>query len=132
MPFFGSDFAVIAAPNKQAAVIEAGQVCAIHSSGTGFVLANAATGVLGIGLAQGRMIVDGAGSIITSGLIRISDWTNVIGMMTFPPRAKLWLDINAGKLILTPPTTTGNFVQQIGESVSQDTVLINVQLAIQL
>lgn len=132
MPFFGSDFAVIDATNKQAAVIEAGQVCAIHSSGLGFVLGSAATGVLGIGLAQSQMAINGAGSVITSGLLRLGNWTNAVGLMTLPPRAKLWLDINAGKLVLTPPTATGNFVQQIGESVSNDTVLIRIQLAIQL
>lgn len=132
MPFFGSDFAVIDATNKQGSVIEAGQVCATHSSGTGFVWANAATALLGIGLAQSRMSIASGGSVLTSGLLRLGDWTNAVGLMTLPPRAKLWLDINSGKLVLTPPTTYGNFVQQIGEAVSNDTVLIKIQLAIQL
>jgi hypothetical protein len=117
----------INATNRLTSTIFAGQVCAIHSSGLGFVLANASDNTLpAIGLARSAVAAAAAGSVQTSGLLTLTDWTAVTGTVQLAARSTYWLDINSGKLTNSPPAARGNVLQAVGQAVGPLTLLIDI------
>lgn len=123
----------VSGTNKYGSPIYAGQACALHSSGAGFVLANATDNTkLAIGLAAVEVGNQLAGYVQVGGSFTLPDWTQVTGTVTLAPRATYWLDVNDGRLTNTPPETRGNVLQIVGISVAPDTLLIGVDQAYQL
>lgn len=120
--------------NKDSVSIQAGQaVAAFNSSGIGVVRGNATNDqVQCVGLAIALAAANAAITIQTNGLLTLADWTNVIGSTTLTTKTKYWLDVTAGKLTATPPSTVGNIVQLIGEAVTDTTLSIDIQQAVKL
>lgn len=113
--------------NKDVVTIFAGQPVAVHSSGVGFVLADAtAPGKEAVGLAQTDIAVGVSGPVLIDGLLQMDDWTEATGSETLAPRSQWFLSTVAGKLSTTAPTVTGNIVQSVARSVAPDMVKIEV------
>mgnify|MGYP003146574639 CR=1 FL=1 len=113
--------------NKEGATIEAGQIVATHSSGTGVVLANATdTSVPAVGLMRAQTADTVSGDVQTDGVYELSDWTNVIGATTLSAKAKYYLDTTDGLLTATPPSTSGNIVQLVGRAISPTKLDISI------
>jgi hypothetical protein len=104
-----------------------------HSSGTGFILANATPGFTKRcwGFAKDSIAPTFSGTILTEGLLTLSDWTAATGGVTLAPAAIYFLDTVDGKMTTTPPGAAGRIVQKVGRSVKPDTLEIEIdQIAI--
>ena len=119
--------------NNDSVTLLAGQAAATHSSGNGFVRANATNnGYPCVGLIVSDVIATGAAQVQAEGPMQLSDWTNVTGTVSLSAKAKYYLDVNAGKLTDTPPAVSGNIVQQVGIAVALDTLLIEPLYSVKL
>lgn len=115
---------VLEAENKSGSTISPGMVVTTHSSGTGFVLADATgIGTSVTGIARESIANTVSGEIQSEGLITLADWTAATGSSTLAAKANYFSDpANPGKLTTTPPTTVGYVVQLVGVAVSSDTM----------
>lgn len=115
---------VLEAENKHGSTVSAGMVVTTHSSGTGFVLADATDiGKSVTGIARESIANTVSGEIQSEGLITLADWTAATGSSTLAAKANYFSDpANPGKLTTTAPTTTGHVSQLVGVAVSDDTM----------
>jgi hypothetical protein len=108
------------AENKSGGTITRGQPCAMHVSGTGVVLAGAASaGRLATGLAAETVANAVAGLVRTEGILELSDWTAAVGSAALTPGSEYWLSTTDGLLTSTAPTGTGEKVQRVGRALNQ-------------
>jgi len=120
--------------NTGGTTIPAGGAAApgLASSG-GVQVALAYPGTAAIGVAAGSMAYGSAGAILTGGALTLGDWTAVTGGAYLTPDAPYFLSpFSPGKLTATPPTTTGQIVQQVGIAQSTTTLMIAVSSPILL
>ena len=113
------------AENKDAVAIPAGAPVAVHGSGTGVRLADAATaGRACVGLALSDTAVGFAVDVRTAGLVTLPDWSAVTaeGNPALAARATYFLDATAGLLTTAPPAAAGQWVQVVGRAVGTDTL----------
>lgn len=107
------------AENKTVLSFLIGQPLAIHPSGTGVVLASAASpslsfiGVATVGVSPGLDETVQAG-----GIFQLGDWTAICGTATLLPQATYYLSTLPGLLTTTAPITAGEIVQPVGRAVS--------------
>jgi len=119
--------------NKDGVTVDAGMAVAAHSSGTGFLRANATDNTKNaIGLLQTDTASLSSGPVQVDGPFTLSDWTAVTGSATLAALGVYFLDTVAGKLTATPPSSGGNVVQKIGRAISPTTLEIEVEVAILL
>jgi len=115
------------ATNKAGATVYAGMVVAKHSSGSGYVFANATDDLArAIGVATVDAADNAAGTYQTDGIIDINDWTNATGAATLATNGRYYLDTLNGKLTVTPPSSAGNVVQYIGTALSTTALDISI------
>jgi hypothetical protein len=113
--------------NKDASTIRAGQAVAVHSSGTGVVLANATVaGKDACGIATTDIAPSAAGVVQTEGQLVLSDWTYAVGSATLAARGVYYLDTIGGKITTTPPSSVGNIWQKVGVEIDTKTLLIEL------
>ena len=123
----GIGTASFSAVNKQGSTLPAGTPVATHSSGVGFVSANATDDTKpAVGLLTTSVNSLAAGSVQTSGPITLSDWTAITGSTTLVAKGRYYLSTSGGLLTTSPPVTTLNIVQLIGVAVSDDTLDIQI------
>lgn len=131
MQFFGTATEAVStfpALNKDAVAFWPGAVVATHGSGSGAVLASAADmGKVAVGVSIDAALVSHNGTIQTGQTLELSDWTAVIGSTTLSPAGLYFLSVTPGLLTLTPPSMTGQIVQQIGRAVSPTVLEISIQ-----
>ena len=112
---------------------EAGGIAAglvVYSSGNDMVKkaeANASGTVEAIGLATSTFITTGAGTVQTSGVFSLADWTAVIGSATLTAGTVYYLSAStAGQLTATAPVTVGQYVLRIGRAISTTELVISI------
>jgi len=121
------------AENKDIVTVLRGQPVTVHSSGTGFVRANASDNTKHtVGLLDVDTNVGASNNIITDGVFYMGDWTNVIGSATLAPKSDYFLDTVSGKLTTTPPIVPGQVSQPIGHSLSLTSLSVEIEDAILL
>jgi hypothetical protein len=119
----GAEALVFTAQNVDSATLAAGAPLAINSNGIGVVRANATTNAKpAVGLAQASTAPAATATVITSGLVLLSDWTAVTGTQSLAPRGVYYLGTTAGTLTTTPPSGTGQVVQQVGIAATPGTL----------
>lgn len=112
------DLQVVDMENKQGSTVYKGQPVAVHSSGSGFVLASDTIGFHAVGIAYQdtpNTTVDG---VLTVGILENTDWTATVGATSLTPGAKYYLGSTAGTLITTPPSSANKVSQLVGVAVS--------------
>lgn len=129
-PLTGQDEAdVLEGENKSGGALVPGQAVAVHSSGTGFVLADAtgdtlpAAGFVVVGAAAAASI-----TVTTDGLLTLTDWsalTTEAGTL-LAAHAVYFLSTTAGKITTTPPTTAGNVNHYVGRAVGPQTLEVEI------
>jgi hypothetical protein len=127
VPFF------LDAVNKHTAPFVEGYVIATHSSGVGFVLADASNIVYpAMGLIVDPAAVGFVASIQTGGLFALDDWTAIIGATLLSAKTRYFLSTTPGLLVPTPPNGTGNSVQVVGYAQDQNTLHVNIEEPVEL
>ena len=99
----------------------------VAPSGTtnGFNLAQPFSGTAGVGLAAADIADTATGTIQTTGVLALGDWTAATGSATLTPGSAYYGDpTTAGMLSTTAPTTGSS--QWVGVAVSETTLAINV------
>lgn len=121
------------AENKQGSTISEGMLVAVHSSGTGIVLASAANGLKpAVGLMQEDTITSVSGAVQTENIFTLADWSAVTGSATLT-RGPYYLDATTpGMMSATAPAVAGQVVQAIGYALSTTDLDISIQPAIRL
>lgn len=117
----------LSSENKQGATVYAGQAAALHSSGTGIVLADASsvlTPALGIITADAAAGI--AAEILTEGIVTLADWTAATGAASLTPNAVYYLSTTAGLLTVTAPSTAGHYLQYIGRAITAQKLDISI------
>jgi hypothetical protein len=110
-----------------------GQVVATHTTGIGFVLANASTSaLLGIGLLVSDTVANASGTVQSSGIFEMDDWTAITGSADLSSRGVYYLDVTDGSLTTTPPTLNPAVVHRVGVAVTPRKLLIEIWSHIQL
>ncbi len=119
------------AENKDVSTLLTGTVASRHTSGSGVIRASASdNGKHGVGLVQSAISQGVAGNIQTYGHLTLSDWSGVTGSTTLQALAQYYLDVSAGRLTATPPTTGGTITQLIGLALSPTVLEIRIDAAI--
>ena len=120
---------VVEMTNGETSTIQAGQP--VYISGTDTVMlaqANALNSSKVFGLAREDIAAGATGMIQVDGILELPDWTNITGSAALTAGADYFLDPdNAGKLTVTPPTTSGNYLVFIGRAIS--TTAIEIEIA---
>jgi hypothetical protein len=122
------------AENKDSVQIKQGMAVTTHSSGTGIIRALAdstATRCVGFAVTQSNV---GFNSVVrTSGILTLSDWTDIIGSVNLSAAAVYFLDpVNNGMITDTATTTTGDIVQRVGHALSPTSLEIEIEQPILL
>jgi len=129
LPVSGSN--TYSAQNRDAVTIKEGQAVAVHSSGSGIVLANSSDdNKNAIGLATEDIAVLAFGLVQVDGVLLVSDWTEITGTVTLTPHGRYFLDTTSGKLTTSPPTAVGTIYQPVGKALSGQRMHIRVDEAI--
>ena len=116
-----------AAENKDAGALSAGQIVAVHSSGTGVVKADATTtATSAVGLARTATAPTVSGDIKVAGVFTLADWTAVVGAVSLTAPAFYYLATTPGQLTTAPPSAVGNIVQVVGVAVAPDTLDLRI------
>lgn len=130
MQFFGTIAEAVStfpALNKDAVAFWPGAVVATHGSGSGAVLASASDmGKVAVAVSTDAAEPDHNGSFQTGQTLELSDWTDVTGSETLSPAGLYFLSVTPGLLTLTPPSLSGQSVQQIGRAVSPTVLEISI------
>lgn len=114
--------------NKGSATAVAGSAVTQHSSGSGFVLASAASPATRcIGILSGSCAVNANGLVKDGDEISLADWTAITGTTTLASKADYFLSLTPGRLVTTPPTSGGQIVQIVGFALNPTTLRLNVQ-----
>lgn len=123
-----------AAQNKDIVTILRGQWVAIHSSGSGVVLANAAnTSKPAVGQMSQDTNVGATQNVVTDEVFTLSDWSNVIGTTNLTSPASYFLSAErSGYMTTIAPTTQGQVAQCLGRTISTTQFDIEVEEAILL
>ena len=123
---------VINLTNGNAAAITIGQP--VYSSAADTVdLADASAvgSAKPIGLVQADSIAaSSTGAIQLDGVLNSSDWTAVVGSTTLTSGATYFLDITAGKMTSTAPTS--GYITEIGVAISTTELAIDIKAPIKL
>lgn len=116
------------ATNKHGSALPAGSVVAVHSTGVGFVAADATSEARpAVGLLLAGTDDEAAGTIQSGGPFELADWTDITGAVELAAKATYFLDVVAGKLVATtPPSGAGNVVQAVGTAVSPTMLKIEI------
>jgi hypothetical protein len=123
----GASVLAFTAQNVGFPTLAAGAPVAINGNGIGVVRADATTNLLpAVGLAQASTAPAATATVITSGLVLLSDWTAVTGTQTLAPRGVYYLGTTAGTLTTTPPSGTGQVVQQVGIAATPGTLDVSI------
>lgn len=125
VPVSGSSGVSFTAQNKDVVTIRKGQPVTIHSSGSGIVLASASSlSTLAIGLAAEDITVGANGLVTTTGPFTNSDWTNTVGSLTLSTKKFYYLSTVAGKLVVSPPSSSGQYAQLVGNTIDSTSLSI--------
>ncbi len=113
--------------------IRAGQVCAIHASGSGLVLATAVSiAKPAIGFARRNIPAAVAGEVLTDGILELPDWTPVIGTPLLS-RGEYFLDaVTPGRMTQAPTSTLTQTNQSLGYAISPNKFDISIETPILL
>lgn len=115
----GPLFSTYEAENKGATTILTGQAVAIHSSGTGIVLASAADNSANcVGIAYEDIPAASTGLVQTDGPFTLADWSDVIGSASLAAGGTYRLAVTAGQLTASGAFTSGQVVQLVGRAVA--------------
>jgi len=119
--------------NKDNVAFSVGTPLAMHSSGTGFVRADASDNNHNcVGLATVGASPGGTEVAQLDGPVSLSDWSAVTGTTTLAPRGIYYLAATPGLLTTTPPFSPGEVVQLVGESVSDQALELRLSVSILL
>lgn len=128
----GSTFGFLAT-NDSGSTIQAGQPVRVHTDGTlrlaqADSLANAA-----IAIAMEQIAHAGSGTVSSTGLLTLADWTAVIGSATLTPSTRYYLTPSAlGMLQSSAPTANPDVLQFCGVAVGSTTLKIEIESPIGL
>lgn len=109
------------AENKGSATFAIGAALAVHSSGSGVLLAHAGSSPPRrcVGLASVGVAVGVAETVVTEGVFSLADWSAVTGSAALASGSSYYLDpATVGRLTATAPSSVGQIVQQVGRAVS--------------
>lgn len=121
--FTAGDSEEFIAMNKDVVTIKKGQPVAIHSSGSGVVLAAATSlDTLAIGLATADIPAASIGPILTDGPLLVSDWTAAVGSVSLTAKKQYYLSATTGKLTINPPSSSTNVSQPVGKATDTQTL----------
>jgi hypothetical protein len=119
--------------NKDTVAFAVGTPLAMHSSGTGFVRADASDNLHNcIGLATVGAAPDGTEVAQLDGPVILSDWTAVTGSTALAPRGVYFLSDTPGMLTTDPPSTPGKVIQLVGDAVSDQALELRLTNSILL
>ena len=85
-----------------------------------------------IGVAFEDVTAAGSGRYITHGIVTQSVWTSVTGSITLTAGANYYLSETTGLLTVTPPSTVGAYVIQVGTAVDLETLSVNLHHRLKL
>lgn len=114
--------------NKDAVPLAVGMAAAVHSSGTGFVRADATTttkdvvGVVSIAGDPGFVV-----GVETDGFVTQADWSGVTdeASTTLTPTARYFVSpTTPGNITATAPTTVGQVVMPVGRAITPTTLMV--------
>lgn len=113
--------------NKDSVTLAAGVPVAAVVGGSGVRRARAASaGYECCGLASESFNVGFAALVLVGGTLTLPDWSAVTGSVSLTAGLPYYLSTTAGMLTSSPPSVSGQRVQQVGVAVSPDTLLIEV------
>lgn len=122
-----------AAENKDIVTILRGQWVAIHSSGSGVVLANASNNQKpAIGMMSADTNVGATQNVVTDEVFTLTDWGNVAGAAALQGGANYFLDTRSGYMTTTAPAIHNQVAQRVGRAISTTQFDIEVEEAILL
>lgn len=108
--------------NKDAATISAGMPCALHTSGSGFVLADGTPQRPTVGIATTTGLPGAAMTIQAVGLLFLDSWLAATYSATLTPGVRYFVQTTPGHMGPTPPAGGGVLMQCIGRAVSAMTL----------
>jgi hypothetical protein len=124
-----ADLGGVDGENKSGSTMVPGQAVAVHSSGVGFVLADATDATLP---AAGLVVTGAAASasvtVLTDGLLTLADWSAVTtaAAASLSAHAVYFLSTTAGKITTLAPTAGGNINHYVGRAVGPQTLDIEI------
>lgn len=123
-----------AAQNKDIVTILRGQWVAIHSSGSGVVLANARDTLKpAVGQMSQDTNVGATQNVVTDEVFTLTDWSNVTGTSSLTSPANFFLSAErSGYMTTTAPTLQGQVAQRLGRVISPTQFDIEIEEAILL
>jgi hypothetical protein len=68
----------------------------------------------------------GTATVLSEGIVTLSDWTSIIGTTNLTPGAVYYLSTTAGQMASTPPTGNSDIVVRLGIALTTDTIDIEV------
>jgi len=107
--------------------VAAGQPVYISDNST-INLANAGASSTSIvlGLVSVGATATNTATVLSEGIVTLSDWTSVIGTATLTPGSIYYLSTTAGQMATTPPTGNSDVVVRLGIALTTNTIDIEV------
>jgi len=132
-PGGGGGFTSIQMENKDVITLPAGTPVAAHTSGSGFIRADASNNNKNaIGITNEQINVGFSGEVLLTGPVTLADWTDITGTSNLAARGLYFLDTTAGMLTTTAPSSSGQAVQLVGKALAADTLEILVEPSVLL
>jgi hypothetical protein len=78
-------------------------------------------GLVSVGASGG-----GTSTVLSEGIVTLSDWTSVVGTTELIPGAIYYLSTTAGQMATVPPTGDSDIVVRLGIALTTDTIDIEV------
>lgn len=129
----GGGSSTFAAENTGAVNFAIGMPVAVKLSPAGVERASAANGSKPcVGLASLGSIVGVSEDVQFAGTITKANWTAITGSASLSPNSDYYLSATPGMLTNSPPSTTGQVVQQVGRAITANTLLIEIDVPILL
>lgn len=127
-------FSDFTAENKDASTLQAGAAIATHSSGVGIVKAQAnSNATRAVGFVIEDIAPSFSGKFRSGGILTLPDWTNISGTANLDANSVYYLDeTQPGKITITSPTSTGDYVQRVGTAVGPTSLEIEIEQPILL
>lgn len=119
------------AENKGLTTMLPGQLVSVHSSGTGVILASAASPAgLSVGVVVASISPGNAGPTQAVGMLTLADWTAATGTQALAANAPYYLSATPGLMTTAAPTV--GIVQSVGQAVDPQTMLFALLPAVRL
>lgn len=133
-PLVGEDSPLLEGENKAGVTLVPGHAVAVHSSGTGFVLADATdTTKPVIGFVTTGGIAGVSVTVSTDGRLSLADWSAVTTEASVPlANTVYYLSTTPGKITQTAPGVVGNVVTPVGRPTDPATLDAEIGLTVLL